>query len=315
MTDTRVFDAPKGNWVDRFAPPRTRPYARLARLDRPIGWWLLLWPCWWSAALAAGAAGMALPNPWHLALFMVGAIVMRGAGCTYNDILDRRIDASVERTRSRPIPSGQVTKQGAKLWMVALALTGFVVLIQFNVPTILLGVCSLAVVAVYPLAKRVTHWPQIVLGLAFSWGALLGWTAIFGELGWPAIALYAAAVVWTLGYDTIYAHQDKEDDAVVGVKSTALLFGPRTRPVLAVVYAVTAGLLATALALAGAGPLAFAGLALFAAQLVWQVATVDIDDGANCLHRFRSNGAAGWILFAGLVADAAVRNGLAPLLG
>ncbi len=310
MAEQRVFDAPKGNLVDRYAPAATRPYARLARFDRPIGWWLLLWPCWWSAALAAGAAGSAYPDPWHLALFMVGAIVMRGAGCTYNDILDRDIDDKVERTRSRPIPSRQVRPRQAKLWMVALCLVGFLVLIQFNVPTILLGVCSLAVVAVYPLAKRVTHWPQVVLGFAFSWGALVGWSAVFGSLSLAPVLLYFGAIAWTIGYDTIYAHQDKEDDAVVGVKSTALLFGPRTKPMLVLFYGLATALLAGAFLAAGAGPLAFLGLVLFAGHLAWQIGTLDIADGSNCLARFRANGSAGWILFAGLVADAAVRNGL-----
>jgi 4-hydroxybenzoate polyprenyltransferase len=302
-----VADAERGNWVDRVAPEWFRPYARLARLDRPIGWWLLLWPCWWSAALAAIARGEAFPNPWHLVLFLVGAVAMRGAGCTYNDIVDRDIDALVERTRSRPIPSGAVGVKAAWAFLVVQALVGLFVLLQFDAATILLGLASLAIVAAYPFAKRVTHWPQFVLGLAFSWGALMGWSAAFGHLAAAPWFLYAAAIAWTIGYDTIYAHQDRDDDAVVGVRSTALLFGHRTRLALAALYAAAVAALVVALALADAGPIAFAGLAGFALHLAWQVLRLDIDDPDRCLALFRSNRNAGAILFAGLVLDGAVR--------
>jgi 4-hydroxybenzoate polyprenyltransferase len=230
QTIGRVADS-TGNWVDRLAPGWTRPYLRLARLDRPIGSWLLLLPCWWSAALAAIATPVRPPDLGqllsHLALFFIGAFAMRGAGCTWNDIVDRDLDARVERTRSRPIPSGQVGVGGAATFLVLQALLGLAVLLQFNRFTIFVGVASLAVVAIYPFMKRVTYWPQIVLGLAFSWGALMGWPAIFGRLDQPALLLYAGAICWVIGYDTIYAHQDREDDAFIGIKSTALLFGAR----------------------------------------------------------------------------------------
>jgi 4-hydroxybenzoate polyprenyltransferase len=307
MTDRAVADADRGNWVDRWAPLAWRPYARLARLDRPIGWWLLLWPCWWSAALAAVASGAPYPNPWHLALFLVGAIVMRGAGCTYNDVVDRDVDAQVTRTRSRPIPSGQVSAKRAFAFAVALSFVGLVVLLQFNWTTILVGAGSLVVVAAYPFAKRVTDWPQMVLGLAFSWGAFLGWTAVFGRLDWAPVALYLAAILWTIGYDTIYAHQDRRDDAIVGIRSTARLFGRYTKLSIGGLFGATVVALAVAFALVGAGWPAYLGLAAFAVHLAWQVVTLDEDDPARCLMLFRSNRIAGWLPFLGLVADAALR--------
>src|ERR1700754_990247 len=225
----RVADS-TGNWVDTRAPSWSRPYLRLARYDRPIGSCLLLLPCWWSAALAAGVAGDVRGLPLFVALFFIGAFVMRGAGCTWNDITDRDLDALVERTRSRPIPAGQVSVPQAMAFLVVQALIGLAVLVQFNRFAVATGIASLAIVAVYPFMKRITWWPQVVLGLAFSWGALMGWAETFGRLDWPAMTLYAAAIAWTIGYDTIYAHQDKEDDAIVGLKSTALRFGPRTKP-------------------------------------------------------------------------------------
>ena len=228
--DSIVADAVRGHWADRIIPPSLRPYARLARLERPIGWWLLLWPCWWSSVLATDAAGLRFPDFWHLALFLVGAIAMRGAGCTYNDIVDRDLDAQVARTRSRPIPSGQVTARQAAIFLVLQALIGLAVLLQFNSFAIALGVLSLITVAIYPFMKRFTWWPQIGLGLAFSWGALMGWPAAFGRLDWPAIVLYAGSISWVIGYDTIYAHQDKEDDALIGVKSLALRLGDGSKP-------------------------------------------------------------------------------------
>jgi len=305
MNDT-VADAAPGNWVDRYAPAPLRPYARLARLDRPIGWWLLLWPCWWSSALAADAAGWRVPDPWHLVLFLVGAVAMRGAGCTYNDIVDRDFDAKVRRTRSRPIPSGQVSVRQAWIFLALQCVVGLVVLLQFNGPTILWGAASLLVVAAYPFAKRVTDWPQMVLGLAFSWGALVGWTAVSGTIGWPAVLVYAASILWTIGYDTIYAHQDREDDELIGVRSTARLFGGYTRPAIAAAYVAAATLLAVAFALAGTGPAAFVGLGAFAVHLGWQLATLDTDDPARCLALFRSNRIAGWLPFLGLLVDMAI---------
>lgn len=302
----RVADS-TGNWVDSIAPSRLRPYLRLARLDRPIGSWLLLMPCWWSAGLAAVAAGKTIPDPWHVLLFFIGAFAMRGAGCTWNDLVDRDIDARVERTRSRPIPSGQVTVRQAVAFMGLQALIGLAVLLQFNTFAIATGIASLAIVAVYPFMKRITYWPQVFLGLAFSWGALMGWAAAFGRLDLPAYLLYAGAIAWVIAYDTIYAHQDRDDDALIGLKSTALLFGARTRPMLALFSAAAVGLIGMAFLLAGAGAAAFLGLAGFAVHLAWQVYRIDIADAALCLRLFRSNRDAGLILFGGLILDTALR--------
>jgi 4-hydroxybenzoate polyprenyltransferase len=295
-----VTDA-TGNWVDTLAPAWTRPYLRLARLDRPIGSWLLLLPCWWSSALAAVAVHRPAPNFAHLALFFVGAFAMRGAGCTWNDIVDRDLDRSVERTRSRPIPSGQVSVFGAATFLVLQTLVGLAVLLAFNVFTIALGVASLAIVAVYPFMKRITYWPQIVLGLAFSWGALMGWAAAFGRLDAPAIVLYAGSISWVIGYDTIYAHQDREDDALVGVKSTARLFGEHTAPFLAACYAGAVLLLALAGWLAGLASWFYPALALPAVLLSRQVVTLDINDPALCLRLFRANREAGLAIALAIV--------------
>jgi 4-hydroxybenzoate polyprenyltransferase len=302
-----VADA-TGNWVDTLAPAWSRPYLRLARLDRPIGSWLLLLPCWWSSALAAIAGHKAAPSVIHLILFFVGAFAMRGAGCTWNDIVDRDLDRSVERTRSRPIPSGQVSVIQAGSFLVMQALVGFAVLISFNTFTIMLGIASLAIVAVYPFMKRITYWPQIVLGLAFSWGALMGWAAAFGRLDVPALLLYAGSIAWVIGYDTIYAHQDREDDALIGIKSTAVLFGGRTRPMLGFFYTAAVFLLGAAGGAAGAGVVFALGLVAFTAHLCWQVARLDIADPDRCLFLFKSNRDAGLIFFAGLLLDAALRG-------
>ena len=302
----RVADS-TGNWVDRRAPHWLRPYLRLARLDRPIGSWLLLIPCWWSLGLAAIHAGQ-LVNIWHAVLFFIGAFAMRGAGCTWNDIVDRDLDAMVERTRSRPIPSGQVGVPAAAGFLVAQALVGLAVLLQFNAVTIWTGIASLAVVVVYPFMKRITYWPQIVLGLAFSWGALMGWPATFGRLDWPALVLYAAAIAWVIGYDTIYAHQDREDDALIGIKSTALLFGENTRPMLAVFYTLAVMLMAFAGWGAGAGIVFSIGLVAFAAQLSWQISRFRTGDPDLCLRLFKSNRDAGLILFAAMVLDVLARH-------
>jgi 4-hydroxybenzoate polyprenyltransferase len=302
-----VADA-TGNWVDTRAPRWLRPYLRLARLDRPIGSWLLLLPCWWSSALAAVAAHAWAPSLVHILLFFIGAFAMRGAGCTWNDIVDRDLDAAVERTRSRPIPSGQVSVTQAAVFLALLALIGLAVLITFNRITIMLGIASLAIVAVYPFMKRITYWPQIVLGLAFSWGALMGWAAVFGSLALPPLLLYAGSISWVIGYDTIYAHQDREDDALIGIKSTALLFGPRTKPILALFYTVAVILFAAAGFSAGGGIVFALGLCAFAAHLAWQIIRLDIADPDNCLIVFKSDRDAGLILFAALLLDAALRR-------
>src|SRR5665647_1295164 len=300
----RVADA-TGNWVDGIAPAFTRPYLRLARLDRPIGSWLLLIPCWWSVGLA-GMHARHFPSVWHIVLFFVGAFAMRGAGCTWNDLVDRDLDTMVERTRSRPIPSKQVTVAQATVFMLAQSLIGLLVLLQFNRFTVLTGLASLMVIAVYPFMKRITYWPQIVLGLAFSWGALMGWPAAFGRLDWPAFVLYAGSISWVIGYDTIYAHQDRDDDLMIGIKSTALLFGERTAPMLASFYAGAVVLIAAAGLMAGGGVIFMLGLIAFAAHLAWQVMRLDINDSAHCLKLFKSNRDAGLILFATMLVDAAI---------
>ena len=308
MSDAaRVADA-TGNWVDTRAPSWSRPYLRLSRLDRPIGSWLLLLPCWWSLALAAGIAHDISQLPLNIALFFIGAFVMRGAGCTWNDITDRDLDAMVERTRSRPIPAGQVRVSQAFVFMVAQALIGLAVLLQFNRFAILTGIASLAIVAVYPFMKRITWWPQIVLGLAFSWGALMGFAVTFGQIDPAALALYAGSVAWVIGYDTIYAHQDAEDDALIGIKSTALLFGAKTHQALMVFYTLAVVLIGGAIGMAGSGYPAWLGLAAFAVHLGWQIARLEIGDPALCLRIFKSNRDAGLLLFAGLLVDAVLRS-------
>jgi 4-hydroxybenzoate polyprenyltransferase len=303
---TRVADA-TGNWVDTTAPSWSRPYLRLARFDRPIGSWLLLMPCWWSVALSAGVAHRLDRLPLDILLFFIGAFVMRGAGCTWNDITDRDLDAKVERTRSRPIPAGQVSVKAALIFLVAQALVGLVVLLQFNRFAVATGIASLLIVAIYPFMKRITWWPQIVLGLAFSWGALMGFAAAFGRLDATAFVLYAGSICWVIAYDTIYAHQDAEDDALIGIKSTARLFAERTHEALVIFYGMAVVLIGVAFALAGSGVAAWIGLALFAVQLGWQVRRLDISDPALCLRVFRSNREAGLILFAGLLIDAVMR--------
>ena len=301
-----VADA-TGNWVDWLAPIWSRPYLRLARFDRPIGSWLLLLPCCWATALAAAFARDIASMPWTLALFFIGAFAMRGAGSTWNDITDRDLDAKVERTRSRPIPARQVSVAGAFVFLVAQALVGLAVLLQFNSFAIATGIASLAIVAAYPFMKRITYWPQVVLGLAFSWGALMGFAVTLGALGLPAVALYAGAIAWVIGYDTIYAHQDREDDALIGVKSTALLFGENTQTMLTVFYALAVLLIGVSIRLCGGGWLAYAGLLAFAAHLVWQIRSIRIDDAALCLRLFKSNRDAGFLLFAGLAVNAVMR--------
>src|ERR1700688_2786521 len=302
----RVADS-TGNWVDTHAPQWSRPYLRLSRLDRPIGSWLLLLPCWWSATLAAGVADDIHRLPLDIALFFFGAFVMRGAGCTWNDITDRDLDAMVERTRSRPIPAGQVSVPQAFAFLVAQALIGLAVLLQFNRFAVITGIASLVIVAAYPFMKRITWWPQIVLGLAFSWGALMGFAVTLGRIDATALVLYAGAIAWVIGYDTIYAHQDAEDDALIGVKSTARLFGARTHLALVVFYGDAVVLIGAALGLAGSHWPAWIGLAAFAGHLAWHIRRLKIIYPALCLLIFKSNRDAGLLLFAGLLADAMMR--------
>ncbi|UGA41821.1 4-hydroxybenzoate octaprenyltransferase [Bradyrhizobium quebecense] len=302
----RVADS-TGNWVDTHAPVWSRPYLRLARYDRPIGSWLLLMPCWWSAALAAGVAHDVRSLPLVVLLFFIGAFVMRGAGCTWNDITDRDLDAKVERTRSRPIPAGQVTVTQAVVFMVLQALIGLLVLLQFNRFAVMTGIASLVIVAIYPFMKRITWWPQVVLGLAFSYGALMGFAVTLDRIDAAAVALYAGSIAWVVAYDTIYAHQDAEDDALIGVKSTARLFGARTHRALVIFYGLAVLLIGVAFALAGARWPAWIGLAAFALHLAWQVRRLDTSDPALCLRIFKSNRDAGFILFASLVVDAMLR--------
>ena len=300
---THIADARAQNWVELYLPAAALPYAQLARLDRPIGWWLLLLPCWWGLALAQIAAGGGIPNLWHGLLFLIGAIVMRGAGCTLNDMADKDFDAAVERTRNRPIASGRVTRSQAFVFLALQSLVGLVVLLQFNWFTVAVGAASLLIVAVYPFMKRITHWPQFVLGLAFNWGALVAWAATHGSLSLAPVLLYTAGIAWTLAYDTIYAHQDKDDDIMIGVKSTALLFGANTKPWLAGFFGLAVVLLATALWQAGAGFWSYAGLAAAAAHAVWQTTCFDHSDSNLCLKLFKSNRTFGLLVLAGLLLD------------
>ncbi|MCV6548662.1 MAG: 4-hydroxybenzoate octaprenyltransferase [Cohaesibacter sp.] len=308
----RVADAVRGHWADHYLPVWFRPYARLSRLERPIGWWLLLWPCLWSLALAMAAGhryfGGDMPISlstalYYTGLFWIGAVAMRGAGCTYNDIVDHKIDAKVERTRSRPLPSGQVSRKQAWLWLALQLLAGLIVLLQFNPYTQILGLSSLIVVAAYPFMKRITHWPQFVLGLAFSWGGVMGWAAVYGSLDFAPIMLYIACVVWTIGYDTIYAHQDKEDDALIGVKSTALLFGEKTKLWLAFFYGVMIVLMVVAFVSVDLGPFIWIGLCLAIAHLARQIITLDMNDADQCLALFKSNTNIGFMILSGLLIE------------
>ena len=307
-TDQAIPDAKRGNWVDTKAPLWLQPYLRLARIDRPIGWWLLVLPCWWSTAMAADVAGSAYPDPLLMVLFLIGSVAMRGAGSTYNDIADRKLDQKVERTRNRPVASGAVSVKAALLFCGLQCLVGLGVLLSLNGFSIVLGFCSMLPVLAYPFMKRITSWPQAVLGLAFSWGALMGWAAIFGSLAAPALCLYAAAIFWTMGYDTVYAIQDIEDDVLAGIRSTALLFGKATPIAVGGFYLVTIAFLGTALFLAQLGVIAGLAWVIFAFHLAWQVKRIDISDGKGALAIFRSNRDAGLILLVGLALDAAVRH-------
>jgi 4-hydroxybenzoate polyprenyltransferase len=303
VTDSQhhnASDIPRGNWIDRLTPRPAHPYLRLARLDRPIGTWLLLLPGWWALALAPPNGGW--PDPWMFALFGIGAVLMRGGGCVINDLFDRDFDARVARTADRPIASGAISIPRALLFLAVLFGVSLLILLQFNIFAIAVGAASLLLVVPYPLMKRITWWPQAWLGLTFNWGALLGWAAVRGDIATPALVLYAAGFFWTLGYDTIYAHQDKEDDALVGIKSTARLFGDRSRPWIGGFYAVCLALLALNGGLAGLSWPFYAGLALAAIHAVWQTVSADFDDPKNCLIRFKSNRDFGLIVLAAIVA-------------
>lgn len=303
----RPADADARNWVDRYASEPMKPYLRLMRADRPIGTWLLLIPCWQGLALAAAANEPRWPLlAFYAFLFAIGAFIMRGAGCAYNDIVDRDFDAKVARTALRPIPSGQISVGHAWIFLISLCLIGLGVLIQFNPFTILLGMSSLALVAAYPFMKRITWWPQAWLGLTFNWGALMGYAAMTGELALSAILLYAAGFFWTLFYDTIYAHQDKEDDALIGVKSSARRLGEKTRPALGLFIGVIFALFALIGFIEGFRPWYFAALTPALAHFLWQWRRTDIDDPARCLAIFRSNREAGLLLLAALLLAAIV---------
>jgi len=298
MSDIRA-----GHWAERHAPAALLPYIRLARLDRPIGTWLLLFPGWWSVAMATEGRA---PDWIMLALFAIGAVAMRGAGCTLNDLMDRDLDAQVARTRTRPLPSGQVTSFQALVFMALQLLVGAAILFMFNRFAILVGLAVLALIATYPLMKRVTYWPQFFLGLNFNWGALLGWTAVTGRLAWPPVLLYLGGICWTLGYDTIYAHQDKEDDARIGVKSSALVLGDKTRPFLFAFYAIALAFWAAALITAGIYPglmfLSSSGLLLYR-----QAEQVVLDDPTDCLRQFRANRLVGWTMLIAVIAGHLIR--------
>lgn len=305
VSETKVADALPNSWVYRLLPVWVWPYAQLARWERPIGWWLLMWPCWWSLAIAVSAKGNV---DWRqtaefLSLFMLGAIAMRGAGCTYNDLVDENIDNQVTRTRARPLPSGRVSRTHAKIFIGLQLLVGLLVLLQFNNATILLGCLSLITIIIYPFMKRVTYWPQLFLGLAFSWGAWVGWSSLFGKVGLVSALLYAGCILWVIGYDTIYAHQDLEDDALVGVKSTAILFGDKTKMALVLLYSGALVLIVASLFFAGVSWPAYVGLLLGAGHLAWQIARLRIEDADHCWMLFNSNTQFGWLFFVGIIAS------------
>jgi 4-hydroxybenzoate polyprenyltransferase len=302
-------DAILHDWVDRM-PQRIQPYLRLMRLDRPIGTWLLYWPCVFGLMLGATAGDRpfsSLHDWWLIVLFGIGAVVMRGAGCTYNDIVDRDIDAKVARTRGRPIPSGAVSVKRAWLFLIGLNLVGLLILLQLNTYSIFLGAASLLLVAAYPFMKRVTWWPQAWLGLTFNWGALLGFAAQTGGIDLADAMLYAGLFFWTLGYDTIYAHQDKEDDALIGVRSTALLLGEKSGQWILGFYSVAFALILASGFTEHAGwPFAFVMLAA-GGHLLRQVRSLNIADPDECLKLFRSNRDTGALiaaafLLAGLIS-------------
>ncbi|MBL4800843.1 MAG: 4-hydroxybenzoate octaprenyltransferase [Emcibacter sp.] len=318
-TENRIKIAPKDTvsqgWVNRLSPDFAWPYLQLMRADRPIGTWLLLWPGLWSIALAShvrmtGQITGSITSQmfgWttaiaYMLLFAIGAFVMRGAGCVVNDLADRKYDALVERTKGRPLPSGRVSVLQAFIFLGALCLIGLAILLQLNEFTIWLGVGSLGLIIIYPFMKRFTYWPQVVLGLTFNWGALMGWAAITGELSGAALLLYVGGLFWTLGYDTIYAHQDKEDDALIGVKSTALRLAENTPRWLLFFYAAMLTLFAGSGYLADIGTLYYGGLMIVAGHCLWQIRSLRMDDSANCLRLFKANHILGLIMFLGIIA-------------
>lgn len=311
---SRIPDAVPGSWVDHHAPDALRPYLRLSRADRPIGTWLLLLPCWWGLTLsaAAGEPPLALHDAWLFVGCAIGATLMRGAGCTWNDLTDRKLDAAVARTKNRPLPAGRVSVPQAFAWLAAQALAALCILLTFDGLAILLGFVSLVPVAVYPFAKRFTWWPQVFLGIAFNWGALLAWAAHSGTLGPSAFLLYLSGICWTLFYDTIYAYQDLDDDALIGIKSTARLFGGHPFPWLSAFAVGSVALMAAAVLVAvpqvfaAKGALAIAGTLLFGIHLLRQLKSLEISDGAVCLKLFRSNRDAGLIPAAFFLAAAAI---------
>ena len=295
-------DAVRRSFVE-VLPTKFQPFARMARLDRPIGWWLLLLPCWWSEAIAARLAG-APPSLFVLILFLIGAVAMRGAGSTWNDITDQDLDAKVARTRSRPLPSGQITTKQAFIWLGLQGLVGLLVLLQFNGFTMLMGALSLLPVLVYPFMKRFTNHPQLVLGLAFAWGAMMGFAVHLGAVPLAGCLLYAGAISWVVGYDTIYALQDIEDDVLAGIGSTARAYGAHVRGFIAAMFTATLVLVGLALKLAAAGWAGWLGLTAFAGHLGWQVVVLDRQNPIQALALFRANRDAGLLLFAGLALDA-----------
>ncbi|HUS55087.1 MAG TPA: 4-hydroxybenzoate octaprenyltransferase [Thermohalobaculum sp.] len=304
-SDGTVRDAVPQNWVDRIAPPWARPYLRLARADRPIGTWLLLIPCWWGITIAIIDSGWQWVDLWLFPACAIGAVVMRGAGCTWNDITDRDIDAQVARTRSRPIPSGQVTIVQAAIFMIGLGLAGLAILLTLNSAAIWLGVISLGPVCVYPFAKRFTWWPQVFLGIAFNWGALLGWAAHSGGLSLPPIYLYVAGIAWTLHYDTIYAHQDREDDELIGIRSTARLFEQETAGWLWMFTGLMVIFGVLAVLFAGGGWFGILGPMALGAFMAWQIRELDIDDPEQCLRLFRATRWGGLLMLGFMLLDTA----------
>ena len=300
----RISDIPVNSWIDWCVPAIARPYLQLMRLDRPIGTWLLLLPCLWSLFLASDLHGAPPATTARLITwFSIGALVMRGAGCTYNDIVDRNFDSQVTRTATRPIPSGAISPRNAAFFLIIQLLIGLFVLIHLNYVAICLGTVSLVLMFSYPFMKRITFWPQLWLGLTFNWGGLMGWSAVTGNIETPAVTLYAAGLFWTLGYDTIYAHQDREDDMLIGVKSSALILGERTRPAVAFFYTCTLILTAIAGLLASCGSIFLMGISLAGIHLTWQVSTLNVYDSANCLAKFRSNFWSGGLVLAAVIAD------------
>ncbi len=302
MNENSASDIPRGNWVDRWLPEAAQPYARLARFDRPIGTWLLLFPCWWSLALAIEDWSNVTQALWLFILFGLGAKIMRGAGCCMNDIADRDFDGSVARTKDRPIPSGLISVKQAAAFMIFLCLLGLTILLQFNWFAVGLGAASLFLVILYPFTKRFTFWPQFVLGLTFNWGALLGWAVVRGDLSLPAIVLYCAGIFWTLGYDTIYALQDKEDDALIGIKSTALALSGHVKFWLYMFYSSAIILMGVAGWMVQLSWPFYLGLGLTALHAAWQVLDLKIDNPDDCLAKFKSNRLFGWLFLGGIIA-------------